>query len=134
MRHLLYIIILLGAFIGSSWQKTGGLRGQEARPVECIQAEAQYKDYSSILYREGILSSSVSLPRTIFHSEERTETRTEKRSEPTSRGGGKAFKACHTPRSTIIFCVKKFVSCSVVTICPQASHISLIYVLKHIIR
>ena len=134
MRHLLYIIILLEAFVGSSWQETGGLADKKHGLPKCVQAETQYKNYSSILYREGVLSSSVSLPRTIFHSEERTETRTEKRSEPTSRGGGKAFKACHTPRSTIIFCFKEFVSCSSVTTRPHASHISLIYVLRHIIR
>lgn len=134
MRHLLYIIILLGAFVGSSWQETGVLSRHEARPVECVQAEAQYYDCSSLLYREGTLSSSVSLFRTVYHSEERTETRTGKRSEPTSRGGGKMFKACQAPRSTIILAFKKFVSCSAVTIRPQASHISLIYVLRHIIR
>lgn len=133
MRHLLHIIILL-AFIGSSCQEVAALSEQEVRPYECVQTETQYNGSRSTLYNEGILSSPVSMSCTFSHSEERAETRTGKRTEPSSRSGGNIFKANHAPRSAIYFFINKFSGCYTATICSFASHTSLIYVLRHIIR
>lgn len=133
MRHLLHIIILI-AFIGFSCQEAAAISEQEVQSHECVQTETQYKGSRSILYSEGILSSPFSMSCTFFHSEERAETRTGKRTEPSSRGGGNIFKANHAPLSTIYFFINKFSGCNTATICSFASHTSLIYVLRHIIR
>ena len=134
MRHLLYIIIILMAFTGSSCQEATPASRQEPRLPRHVQTEMQYQNSRSIIYSEGILSSAISLYRTDFHSEERAETRTGKRSEPNSRGGGKVFNACHAPRAAIISSLGSPLSHHLVTICPHVSHTSLIYVLRHIIR
>ena len=139
MRHLPHILILvIMAFLGSSCQEASLPSVQDAQSFEYIQAESQtlhlFNNRNRILYSDGIFSHPISLFRTVYHSEKRAETRYGGRREPTSRGGGKDFKACRAPRSTIYLSIGRFVQRHSVSICPLASHISLIYVLRHIIR
>lgn len=98
------------------------------------QSTHLYEDSDKILYREGTLSTPISLCRTVFHPEERAETNTGERTAPTFRGGGKAFTACRAPRSTIHQSYGGFVQCTTVPIRSFASHTYLFYVLRHIIR
>ncbi|MBR0046894.1 MAG: hypothetical protein IJP75_08455 [Bacteroidaceae bacterium] len=135
MRHLPYIILfVLMTFLGSSCQDVSVLSEQEIPSVSCRQSTHLHKDTNKILYREGTLSTPISLYRTVFHPEERAETNTGERTAPTFRGGGKAFTACRAPRSTIHQSLGGFVQRTTVPIRSFASHTYLFYVLRHIIR
>ena len=122
------------AFFGTSCQETDRPSKHEARPVVCVQAGTQYMDGGVSLYGEGILSSPIAMSRIVFHSDKRAETRTGERLEPSPRGGGKVFKACRAPHSAILTSTGCDVRYHSVSIRSFASRISLIYVLRRIIR
>gem|GEM_PF-1816436 len=151
MRHLLHIfLLLLTAFFGIScqdmptpyelarWKGQQPFFGQQPRQEVLVQKGSGRDDLSrtdgGIRFREGTLTEAPSLCRTLCPAEERAQTRSGERTSPTFRGGGKAFVACHTPRSSIHQVFGGFVQRTTVPIRSFASHVALFYVLRHIIR
>lgn len=139
MKHLLHIFLLaLTAFFGASCQDVPAYSGLQTRQEVLVQKknnrDCLVRTDGGIRFREGTLTSTPSLCRTICTSEERAQPRSGERTSPTLRGGGKAFVACRAPRSSIHQIFGGFTQRTTVPIRSYASRIALFYVLRHIIR
>ena len=131
--------MLVMASIGwSSCQSPAASQQPAAQQIQEITTAYHNKcgveDHHDIRYREATLSSSLSLCRTATHPEEKVETSNGERTSPSSRGGGKAFTACHAPRSTIHQSLGGFAQRTTLPIRSFASRTYYIYVLRHILR